>query len=138
MNPSRDTPTFLRLVDALGLRQNLTTGLLKVSCPNADGLYGGAMGPAQFIPSTWALYSDRVASISGDNPPSPWRNADAFIATALYLKDVGAANATVSQERIAAAKYYAGARWRKYVWTYGDRVIASAEQFEQDISILNA
>lgn len=138
MNPSRDVPAFLSIAQSLGLQNELNQGTLKVSCPNRDGLYGGAMGPAQFLPSTWLLYSDRIAAISGHNPPSPWSNADAFVATALYLKDVGADSTSISQERIAAAKYYAGTRWRRFVWTYGDRVVSQAQQFESDIAILNS
>ena len=139
MHPARDIPILLALIKDLGLEKNLESGVIKVSCANSDGAYGGAMGPAQFIPSTWNIYDDDIAELTGSNPPSPWRNADAFIATALYLKNAGAGpDATLAQEKQAAAKYYAGSRWRNYLATYGARVITAAQNFEEDIAILNS
>ena len=35
-----------------------------VSCPIAsDGAYGGAMGPAQFMPTTWELYKKELEKL---------------------------------------------------------------------------
>ena len=101
------------------------------------------MGPAQFIPSTWKLYADKVAQLTGHDPASPWNNGDAFMATALYLKDASAGCNSIyskqtDRERCGAAKYYAGGRWRTYLWGYGDRVATKAQQFQNDIDVLNS
>ena len=134
----------------------------------AHGNYGGAMGPSQFMPTTWAIYAgfkengsgvweynpdkDYIGRITGNKPSSPWRNADAFVATALYVKDLYNSSACVKyandnknispirilQERCAAAKYYAGGNWFNYRWFYGDPVAKRADVFAEEIEILDA
>ena len=69
---------------------------------------GGAMGPAQFIPTTWLLFKARVGALTGHTPPSPWNVEDAFTASALYLADSGAKSQTEAGEIRAAKAYISG------------------------------
>lgn len=143
MHPTRDIPIFLALVASLKEAGTAPPEPILVSCANRDGAYGGAMGPAQFIPSTWKLYAARIAEITGHNPASPWHNGDAIMGTALYLKDASRGCDSIYSkqadiERCAAAKYYAGGRWRSHLWGYGDRVATKARQFQADIDVLNS
>jgi len=133
-------PAFLALLQQIGKDPNTTP----VSCPiKRDGQYGGALGPSQFMPNTWMLYKSRVESITKAPPASPFNNLDAFTGTALYLSDamVGCENiyrTQYSRESCAAAKYYAGGKWRNYMNGYGARVANRAVEFQKDIDILDA
>ncbi|MFA5736984.1 MAG: lytic murein transglycosylase [Candidatus Paceibacterota bacterium] len=132
MKPERDHAPFLRITKSLGL----DTDTQPVSCPYMGG-WGGAMGPAQFIPSTWAAYEARIAKATGNNPPNPWNPKDAFAASATYLSDLGAGAGTYTAERTAALKYYAGGNWAnpKNAF-YGDQVMKLVSTYEQQIKIL--
>ncbi len=133
MHPDRDAPIFLEITRRLGLDPNA----MPVSKKPWYGL-GGAMGPAQFIPSTWVLYESRIASVAGHNPPNPWDPHDAFIAAGLLLKDNGAGSGTWSAERLAALRYLAG--WKNATKSayafYGDEVMALAGKYQRQIDIL--
>jgi membrane-bound lytic murein transglycosylase B len=77
-----------------------------VSCPIAGvGGYGGAMGPAQFIPSTWGGYKSRLKKLLGHDA-DPWNPRDAFMASATYLTDLGAIGNSASAQHKAACRYY--------------------------------
>ena len=103
-----DESAYLRITSALGLSPESQP----LSCPYKGG-WGGAMGPAQFIPTTWEAYQAKIATATGHNPPNPWNPEDAFMASATYLSELGAAQQTFAAEREAALRYYAGGNWSK-------------------------
>jgi len=132
MNPTRDVPPYLDLTSRLGIDPYSQV----VSCPQSIG-YGGAMGPSQFIASTWKGYEARIEAATGDGVANPWDAKDAVMATALYMKDLGAGAQTYSAERKAAAQYYAGSGWAKYGLSYAASVLNFADQYQQNIDFLN-
>ena len=133
MKAPRDTEPFLAITRSLGLDPDA----MPVSKKPWYG-WGGAMGPAQFIPSTWVLYQDRIARATGENPPNPWNARTAVFASALLLMDNGADKGTRASERLAALRYLAG--WKNagksaYAF-YGDDVMELADKFQTQIDIL--
>ena len=134
MSPKRDTPVYLQIMQQLGLSPDSE----KVSCAQSYGSYGGAMGPAQFIPSTWVLYQSRIAQASGQNPPNPWDPRTATFATALYMSDLGADADTPAAEREAALKYLAGSHWQGPAYAfYGEAVMNYTAQYQSQINQIN-
>lgn len=110
---------------------------MPLSCKAWYGYCGGAMGPAQFMPTTWQLYETSVSRITGNNPPNPWDPKDALVASALLLKDNGAAGGGYAAERKAALKYLAGSNWSKPAYSfYGDDVMELAAKYQSMIDII--
>ncbi|MDP6388080.1 MAG: hypothetical protein QGG63_02310 [Candidatus Pacebacteria bacterium] len=133
MKAPRDTQPFLDITSRLGLDPDK----MPVSKKPWYG-WGGAMGPAQFIPSTWILYETRIARATGHNPPNPWDPGDAFMASAILLMDNGADKGTYYYERLAALRYFAGwrnAEKRAYAF-YGDEVMELTAKYQGLINIL--
>jgi membrane-bound lytic murein transglycosylase B len=129
MSPTRDVPVFLELLQILGGDYAKTV----VSCPQSIG-WGGAMGPSQFIPSTWKLMSGQIAEAVGiSGMPDPWNPAHAIMATALYLSDRGAVTGSYTAERNAACKYYSGSSCGVVsgASTYGNSVMALADKIQR-------
>jgi peptidoglycan hydrolase CwlO-like protein len=157
---------FLSILSTIKNTSLYTPSTAPVSCPILrDGAYGGAMGPSQFMPTTWAYYGgyeintwkyrsskDYVAKITGNYPSSPWNNADAFVATALYLKNAYNSSGCIDYsernkyifskqyllETCTAAKYYAGGNWYSHRLGYGQAVANRAVRFQEEIDILMA
>ncbi len=131
MKAPRDTDPFKQITDALGMDWSSTP----VSCPiGGTGYYlgrgyGGAMGPAQFIASTWELMKSRINSLLGiGGEPDPWNPAHAFMASGIYLSDLGASPKTYSTEIRAACKYYGSGGT---TCTYGKSVMALADSIQR-------
>lgn len=136
MKPTRDQEPFKTITEELGRNPDVTP----VSCPmkNKDGSqlgWGGAMGPAQFIPSTWMGYRKKITAITGKSA-DPWDNRDAFLAAGIKLTADGA-NGTEDGDWKAAMKYFSGSTNTKYRF-YGDNVIKTTNKYLADIADLNA
>src|SRR3989344_1147430 len=101
IHPTRDLALFIQITTELG-RDPFET---PISCGSS---WGGAMGPAQFIPSTWIGYRDIVASLTGHSLPNPWDIEDAFVAAAAKLSRDGASSQTRAGEIAASKRYYCG------------------------------
>lgn len=133
-------PYFEKITAELGLDPSTTP----VSCAVDEGKvqWGGAMGPAQFMPETWLKlgYKQRVEEITGQVPANPWRVRDAFLAAGLYLADWGAGSKREIDEIGAVTAYLcgtsrmtrrcriAGGRWYLY------QVMKYASQFQNYIN----
>ncbi len=137
---------FYSIVQSLGLAPDS----VPVSKKQSYGC-GGAMGPAQFIATTWAMYAgypapgyaydsskDRVGKLTGDTPPSPWAPKDALMASALYLTDSGADAKTPAAEFKAAMCYLAGCgnTGNKSLQFYGNQVLCNELKYQQDIDTI--
>ncbi len=143
MKSPRDTSPFQDITNRLGLDWKTTP----ISCPPGTKYFsgrgfGGGMGPAQFIPSTWELFKSRIARIVGGSASNanPWNPAHAFTATAIYLADLGADNGGYTAERNASCRYYSGRKCdnaRPVNTFYGNEVLKKAEVIQSNIDFLN-
>ena len=94
---------YLAIMGKLGLNPDAQ----KVSREPSYGC-GGAMGPAQFIPSTWLGYEGEVIRVTGHTPVNPWNFQDAFTASAIKLARGGATSMERVGEIRAAKAYISG------------------------------
>ncbi len=137
MSPKRDHTPYLQITQELGLDPDTTP----LSCPMRDRRtgkqigWGGAMGPAQFIPSTWMAYRDRVAAITA-KPANPWDIRDAFLASAIKLGGSGAVGNGEAGEWRAAMLYFSGSTNPRFRF-YGDSVLNIARRYQAEVEALN-
>ena len=100
---SRDDQTpFQEIVENFGINPYSVA----LSCPiKSAGPWGGAMGPAQVIPSTWKGLENNLKNLLGYYG-NPWSPKDAFLASAIHLTDLGAVGTGTSAQNRAACSYY--------------------------------
>lgn len=126
MKPTRDIGPFTDITLALGRDPAKTL----VSCPIASAgasSWGGAMGPAQFIPSTWKGMAAKVANALGIKAADPWNPRDAFMASALFLADLGGVGDSYTAQIKAACKYYGSGGSS---CAYGNQVMAKMKNIQ--------
>lgn len=141
MSPTRDIPPFLNILSSVGRDPQKTP----VSCwipayyKGSPSGWGGAMGPSQFIPSTWTLFINRIEKVTGAGTADPWNPYHAITATSLYLADLGAVAGNESSERNAACKYYSGRSCASSSAgaSYGNSVMKKLYAMQADIDKLN-
>lgn len=137
MKPERDQEPYLAICKELRLDPDVQP----VSCPMKDAKgkqigWGGALGPAQFIPSTWQGYKQKVKNFTGQSIANPWDVRDAFVAAALLLAANGATSQEEKGEWKAAMIYFSGSTNTRFRF-YGDTVIERAAGYAEDIKNMN-
>jgi len=129
---TRDQQPFVQICESL----NLDPDKMPVSRRPAYG-WGGAMGPAQFLPSVWLSYEPQIAKLTGHNPPSPWDIGDAFVAAGIKMAQAGANEKTSNAEWKAAQIYFAGKRWNNPTYYfYGNQVMELAGVIQDQLDII--
>ena len=128
IHPTRDLPLFIKITAELGMDPFQTP----ISCGSS---WGGAMGPAQFIPSTWVGYIDEVAKLTGHSLPNPWNVEDAFIAAAVKLSKDGASSQNRAGEVAASKRYYCGSATstKSGCINYANSVQRLADEIEKNL-----
>ena len=134
MNPVQ-WDTFKKICGELGIDPN-SVPVSRRACYNSDakdgcGGWGGAMGPGQFMPTTWLGYKSKVEKVTGEIPANPWDLKDSLVAMGLKLAAVdGVTAGDQAAWAKAAAMYLAGGAWENYSW-YSDRVLSYADGFRK-------
>lgn len=127
----RQRATFEAITAELGYDPNEMPVSKK---PRSYRGWGGAMGPAQMMPTTWRAYQNEVSEVTGNYPPDPWDLTDALAAMAVKVSKVaGVTEGNYDAEYKAAGLYFAGTNWRKFLF-YPDRVMLYADLWEQELS----
>jgi len=130
MNPNQWS-TFTAICKALNYDPNKRPVSRRI-CYNPKakdhcGGWGGAMGVAQFIPTTWQAYSSQASSITGHSPANPWSLTDGVVAMALKLKRTPGVTSGKTSAYKQAACSYLGACSSSYI----NAVLYWADNYKQ-------
>lgn len=129
MNPNQQA-AFEQITAGLGYDPNAMPVSKRAKSYSS---WGGAMGPAQMMPTTWLIYENEVSQIVKRNPPDPWNITDALAAVAVKLSKVdGVLSGDYEAEYKAAGIYLAGNNWEKYTF-YPDKVMYYADLYEKEL-----
>ena len=130
-----DQSAFVRITDSLNISPEGTP----LSCPINGSGWGGAMGPSQFIPTTWELFKSKISKALDISNPNPWEPLHAIMATSIYIGELGARSQSFTAEREAACRYYSGKGCSdpkvKNLF-YGNQVMDRASKIQTDIDLL--
>lgn len=127
---SRQRATFEAITAELGYDPNEMPVSRK---PRTYSGWGGAMGPAQMMPTTWRVYQNEVSAVTGNHPPDPWDLTDALAAMAIKVSKVqGVTEGSYDAEYEAAGLYFAGRNWRRYLF-YPNQVMLYASLYEEQL-----
>ncbi|HLC49096.1 MAG TPA: lytic murein transglycosylase [Candidatus Andersenbacteria bacterium] len=113
---SKNREAFLRITSTLGL-DPYKTAISR----------SGAIGPGQFMPLTFEGLQPRIMQFTKKPVANPFELSDAFVATAIFLADRGAADR--AKEAEALQRYVGGKYWEGQSW-YSERVLAVAKEYE--------
>ncbi|KKR21060.1 MAG: hypothetical protein UT50_C0014G0009 [Candidatus Moranbacteria bacterium GW2011_GWA2_39_41] len=130
-----DVNQFLKTADELSKAYGGDYKKKKLSCSPKWGGYGGAMGVAQFMPTTWIGYKAKISAKTGSNPADPWDLADGITGMAIKLAAGGATSK--SGEFLASKRYYCGgpgsAYWNNKCNDYAKKVQSFSKDPESHI-----
>lgn len=127
---SADVTEFLKIAAELTEAYGGDYKNKKLSCSPSWGGYGGAMGVAQFMPTTWIGYKAKISSKTGSNPADPWDLADGITGMAIKLANAGATSK--SGEKMASKRYYCGGPSSPYWNTKCEEYAKKVQYFSKD------
>ena len=125
-----DVDEFLKLAEELSDAYGGDYKKKKLSCSPSWGGYGGAMGVAQFMPTTWIGYKATISSMTGHKPPDPWNLTDGIVGMAKKLANAGATSK--SGEFVASKRYYCGGPSSPYWKTKCEEYAKKVQYFSKD------